>query len=142
MRHRAGHLAEDLRPGRHLADGLLDDRGELLDDQDLLVPVDEGAEPPLFDGVGADDRERDVIGEHLLDVGGRDAARDDGGRAADRVAVVAELDQPFFQRLLLLVQFLVQYPRVRGDDDILSWVAVEDGGPVLGADLPEVDVAL
>jgi hypothetical protein len=62
VRHRAGHLAEDLRLRRHLADGLLDDGGKFLDDEDPLVPVDEGPEPLLIDGVGADDRERDVIG--------------------------------------------------------------------------------
>ena len=95
IRHRAVHLAEDLGPRRHLPYGLLDDRVEFLDDEDSLVPVDELPEPLLVDRVGADDRERDVAPDHLLDVGGGDAARDDGGAAPDGVAVVAEFDEPF-----------------------------------------------
>ncbi len=139
---RAGHLAEDLRLRRHLAYRLLDDRGEFLDDEDLFVPVDEAPEPLLIDRVGADDRERDVAPEHLLDVGGGDAARDDGGGAPDGVAVVAEFNQPFFERRLFFVQSLVQHPGVCGDDHVLLWVAVEGGRPVFCADLADTDVAL
>ena len=142
IRHRAGHLAEDLRLRRHLAHRLLDDRGEFLDDEDVLVLVDEGPKPLLIDGVGADDRERDVIGEHLLDVGGGDAARDDGGPAPDGMAVVAEFDQPLSDRRLLLVQGFVEQAGVRGDDHILLRVAAEGCGPVFSADLSDVDIAL
>ena len=142
VRHRAGHLPEDLRLRRRLADCLLDDRSELLDDEDLLVPVDEGRQPLLVDGVGPDYCERDVVGDHFPDVGGRDAARDDGDPAPDGVAVVAEFDEPLFERLLLLVQFLVEHPCVRGDDHVLPGIAAKDSGPVSGADLSDLDVTL